>query len=264
MNVRPALGSVALPVVLPHRRSILGVDVIPLGWQEGIDFLAQRVRAGRFTKVAFLNAHVANLAARDENLRAILADFDVLSDGVGLDIAGRVLHGHRFPANLNGTDFVPAFIASQTTPLRIGLVGATRANVERAANHLRAFVPHHDVVLVQDGFFSAEQEVAILDKLRVARPDILLVAMGVPRQETWIAKRLTPEHCTVAIGVGALFDFLSGAVPRAPLPMRQLRLEWLFRLMIEPGRMWRRYVIGNPLFLMRVLRSKLFGRDPSR
>ena len=90
------------------------------------------------------------------------------------------------------------------------------------------------------------------------RPDILLVAMGVPRQEFWIAKNITSSHCTLPIAVGALLDFLSGSVPRAPAWMRRLRLEWVFRLIVEPGRLWRRYVLGNPVFLARVVRQKLF------
>ena len=83
--------------------------------------------------------------------------------------------------------------------------------------------------------------------------------MGVPRQELWIARNLTKQHCILPIAVGALLDFLSGSVPRAPGWMRTLRLEWLFRLIIEPRRLWRRYIVGNPLFLARVLYQKFFG-----
>ena len=86
--------------------------------------------------------------------------------------------------------------------------------------------------------------------------------MGVPRQEFWIAKNITPRHCTMPIAVGALLDFLSGAVPRAPAWMRRLRLEWVFRLIIEPGRLWRRYILGNPVFLARVVRQKLSSSVP--
>jgi N-acetylglucosaminyldiphosphoundecaprenol N-acetyl-beta-D-mannosaminyltransferase len=84
---------------------------------------------------------------------------------------------------------------------------------------------------------------------------VLLVAMGVPRQEAWLARwhaRLAPP---VRMGVGGLFDFYSGRIPRAPAWLRELGLEWTYRLRQEPGRMWRRYVIGNPLFLWRVYRQ---------
>lgn len=249
---------------LPIERSILGVDVMPLTQQEAIVFLGERIRSGEFTKIAFLNAHVANLATADETFRETLDDFVVFPDGLGVDIASALLHGHPFPANLNGTDFVPAFIASHTAPLRIGLIGTTRANVELAANHLRAFAPQHEIVMVQDGFFAKADEPEILAHLEEVRPDILLVAMGVPRQERWIEEHLTEKHCTVALGVGALLDFMSGTIPRAPLQVRRLGLEWLFRLIMEPMRLWRRYIIGNPLFLMRVLGRKLSRGDGSR
>ena len=250
--------------LLPTERSILGVDVMPMTQEQAIDFLSERIRAGQFTRIAFLNAHVANLATADETFRETLRDFVVFPDGIGVDLASSVLHGCPFPANLNGTDFVPAFIASQTVPLRIGLLGTSKANVELAAAHLRAFAPQHEIVMVQDGFFAEADRPDILARLESVRPDILLVAMGVPRQERWIAEHLSDRHCTLALGVGALLDFMSGTIPRAPLQLRRLGLEWLFRLLVEPLRLWRRYIIGNPLFLMRVFRRKFSNRGGSR
>jgi exopolysaccharide biosynthesis WecB/TagA/CpsF family protein len=145
------------------------------------------------------------------------------------------------------------------SPLRVGLLGARRSNAEAAAAALSALAPQHSFTVVHDGYFRGEEEPEILEKLAAIRPDLLLVAMGVPRQEFWIDRNITARHCTLPVAVGALLDFLSGAVPRAPLWVRRLRLEWLFRLVIEPGRLWRRYVLGNPLFLSRVLRQKLSG-----
>ena len=85
-----------------------------------------------------------------------------------------------------------------------------------------------------------------------------------PRQERFIAATLGPRHCTVAAGIGALFDFVAGEVQRAPELLRRLRLEWVYRLWLEPGRLWRRYVLGNPVFLLRMLRIRLFPRKPAR
>jgi len=141
-------------------------------------------------------------------------------------------------------------------PQKVALLGAKRANVESAAKKLARLAPHHSYVVIDDGFFTSEQEQGVVDRIAAIHPDILLVAMGVPRQEMWIDRWVTDDHCTMAIGVGALFDFLSGAVPRAPYWMRRSRLEWLFRLVVEPGRLWRRYILGNPLFVVRVLRQK--------
>lgn len=241
---------------LPER-DILGVQVTSVDWNDAIALLCRLIREKTFTKIGFLNAHSANIAYVDPDFATALADFVVLPDGVGVDMAGRLLHGAPFPANLNGTDFVPAVLQAMDPPQKVALIGAKRANVEAAAKKLSRLASHHSYVVIDDGFFSPDEEAAVVGRIAATRPDILLVAMGVPRQEMWIHRWVTEGHCTMAIGVGALFDFLSGAVPRAPYWMRRSRLEWLFRLAVEPGRLWRRYILGNPLFLLRVLRQKL-------
>lgn len=243
---------------LPER-DILGISVASIGWNEALALLRRLTVERRFTKVTFLNAHNANVACSDPEFADALSDFLVLPDGVGVDIAGRLLYGAAFPANLNGTDFVPAFLRSTNVPLSVGLLGATRRNAEAAAAALAALAPQHSFVVIHDGFFGKDEQPKVLGRLAAVRPDILLVAMGVPRQEFWIDRYITERHCTLPIAVGALLDFLSGAVPRAPSWMRRLRLEWLFRLFVEPGRLWRRYVVGNPLFLARVLRQRLLA-----
>ena len=240
-------------------KEILGIPVADIGLDPAIALLRGFVAQRRFTKVAFLNAHNANVASYDEEFAASLSDFLILADGVGVDIAAQVLYGEAFAANLNGTDLIPALLAAEPRPLTIGLLGAKRANAEAAAARFTEFARQHRFVVIHDGYFSPEQEPLILDRVRHLHPDILLVAMGVPRQELWIAKNITSAHCTMPMAVGALLDFVSGAVPRAPLWMRQMRLEWLFRLIVEPGRLWRRYVVGNPVFLARVARQKIFG-----
>jgi exopolysaccharide biosynthesis WecB/TagA/CpsF family protein len=222
--------------------------------------LNEALGAGAHLKVAFANAHVVNLAARDEPFRAALGRFMVLPDGVGVDIGSRLLHGAPFPDNLNGTDFTPAFLAQVGRPLRVALVGARPGVAEKAAERLRELAPRHAFVVVSHGFFDRRGEVAILDRLRGERPDVLLVAFGNPRQEAWIAEMIGRQHCSLAFGVGALFDFLAGEAPRAPALMRRLRLEWLFRLSLEPSRLWRRYVLGNPAFLARMALQRLRGR----
>ena len=239
------------------RHDILGNEVFAINWSDGIALLGRLVRDRHFTKVSFLNAHSANIAFGNTELADAFADFLILPDGIGVDIAAQILHGAPFPANLNGTDFVPAFLVATPTPLKVALLGATSENIESAARALSTMAPQHEFVAVNDGFFREEDEPRILAELKRIRPDILLVAMGVPRQELWINGNVTAEHCTLPIAVGALFDFLSGAVPRAPLWMRRMRLEWVFRLLLEPARLFDRYVVGNPLFLSRVLRQKM-------
>jgi exopolysaccharide biosynthesis WecB/TagA/CpsF family protein len=241
---------------LDSLKTVLGISVLAIRWDDAIALLNRLIAERRFTKVSFLNAHNANIAYTDPVFAEALDDFLILPDGIGVDLAARLLYGSPFPDNLNGTDFVPAFLQASTRPLTVGLLGATRVNAEAASVKLAALAVQHNFVVIHDGYFSAEQEPEIIGRIAALRPDMLLVAMGVPRQELWIARHIDERHCTMPVAVGALLDFLSGSVPRAPLWMRRLRLEWLFRLAVEPGRLWRRYVVGNPVFLWRVVRQR--------
>ena len=256
MNMHAARAALGLDTL----KMILGISVLAIRWDDAIALLARLIAERRFTKVSFLNAHNANIAYTDPVFAEALDDFLILPDGVGVDLAAKLLYGAPFPDNLNGTDFIPAFLQASARPLTVGLLGATRANAEAASIKLAALAVQHKFVVIHDGYFSPAEEQAIVDRIEALRPDVLLVAMGVPRQELWIARHIDARHCTLPIAVGALLDFLSGSVPRAPLWMRRLRLEWLFRLCIEPGRLWRRYVVGNPLFLWRVVRQKFSHR----
>jgi exopolysaccharide biosynthesis WecB/TagA/CpsF family protein len=241
-------------------KSILGIPVVSIDWDQAISLLSHMIDERRFTKVTFLNAHNANLAYADPAFAEALDDFLILPDGIGVDIAAKVLYGTPFPANLNGTDFVPAFLKAYIRPLTVGLLGTTRANAEAASRKFKALAPQHRFEVIHDGYFSTLEEAGIVERIAELRPDILLVAMGVPRQELWIARHIDATHCTLPIAVGALLDFMSGAMPRAPLWVRKLRLEWVFRLLIEPSRLWRRYILGNPMFLWRVARQKILRR----
>lgn len=245
---------------LPHWNDIFGVRVGVLGWDEGIERLNQLTCDKRFAKIGFFNAHSANIAHGNEEFTSALNEFLILPDGIGVDVASQLLYGEPFPANLNGTDFVPAFLVRRTKPMTVGLIGTTKANADAAADAFSRLAPQHRFVVVRDGFFKVEEEQAILDELAQLRPDVLLVAMGVPRQELWIARNITADHCTLPIAVGALLDFYSGSVHRAPNWMRRLRIEWVYRLLNEPARLWRRYMLGNPIFLIRVFMQKFLGR----
>jgi exopolysaccharide biosynthesis WecB/TagA/CpsF family protein len=257
MSLGGHIASEQLYPAAPGLKSIFGVAVSDLSRDEAIGRLLQAVQYRQPMKIAFCNAHTANLAWNDPAIRALLADFTVFADGVGVDIAARLLHGHSFAANLNGTDFVPALLVAEARPLRIALFGAKPGVADRAAAVLADIAPQHRITAVMHGYAGETETEAFLRELHANPVDILLVAMGNPHQEQWIARNITGDHATLALGVGALFDFLAGEVPRAPLWTRQMRLEWLYRLAQEPSRLFARYVLGNPLFLLRVALVKL-------
>lgn len=239
------------------------VGPVPVLWVDrrtALDEVLRAMSEKRRLALAFCNAHTMRLAHRDHGYAALLRRFSVLNDGVGMDIAARMVHGRRFPSNLNGTDFVPELLAHAPAGTRIYLLGARAPVVARAADMLRLLHPEHAVVGLRDGYFSDADVPALLADIATARPDILLVAMGNPRQEQFIDAHADRIAATVSIGVGALFDFLAGEFPRAPQAVRSLGFEWGWRLLHEPRRLLERYTVGNMAFLWHTLKYK-YHRD---
>ena len=234
--------------------SVFGVDIVDMNYQDAITLVGCKRSSDAQIKLAFCNANTANIHCKNAAFRDALTRFLVFPDGVGIDLAAHYLHGHAFKSNLHGTDFVPRLLQQTERRLVIRLIGAKPGIAERAAKALAAQSPHHDIQALSDGYLDQARTKSVLDGLRATCPDVLLVAMGNPAQELWIDAHITPDHAHVAIGVGALFDFLAGEVARAPLLFQRLRIEWLFRLAQEPRRLYRRYLVGNPLFLWRVVR----------
>ncbi|KQT87913.1 WecB/TagA/CpsF family glycosyltransferase [Aurantimonas sp. Leaf443] len=245
-----------LPVLDGAFRAIAGVPIADARAADVVAHLEAMLEAGAVQRLAFLNAHCVNVARRDDAYRRVLTRFLVLPDGIGVDLGALILHGAPYTENLNGTDFVPRLLAEIAPGRRVALVGGRPGVAERAGLALRRLCPGHTIEAVSDGYFDAEARGALLARLAAFRADIVLVALGVPGQETFIDTWLDERHGRLFIGVGALFDFLAGEVPRAPALVRRLRLEWAFRLSMEPGRLFRRYVLGNPAFLLAVLRER--------
>lgn len=172
----------------------------------------------------------------------------VVNDGLGMDLAARIFHGKTFRENLNGTDFIPYLFRSSPQPLRVFMIGSSSDVVRRAADHVHGVLGQH-VVGVCNGYEDIHNEAALIDTINLARPDIILVAMGNPVQEAWILKHRDKIFPCLTIGVGALFDFWSDAKPRAPDFVREVRMEWFFRLCLEPRRLARRYTVDILYFL---------------
>ncbi|HEX9166933.1 MAG TPA: WecB/TagA/CpsF family glycosyltransferase, partial [Gemmatimonadales bacterium] len=223
---------------------------------EAVNQIMASVESGSPLRVAFVNADCANRAVHDPRYRRAVDTADlVLLDGIGMRIAGWAL-GRPVRANVNGTDLFPQLCAALSARWgRLFLLGAAPGVAERVSAWVARHFPGVTVVGHQHGFFSEAEAGQVLATIREARPDVLLVAMGVPRQDVWLAHNLAACGATVGIGVGGLFDFYSGRIPRAPLWMRRAGLEWVYRLYQEPRRMWRRYLIGNVVFLARVAGS---------
>jgi alpha-1,3-mannosyltransferase len=246
-----------------RRRTILGVDFLPMERAAAVQRIDKEIEDGRPLRVAFANAHTLNLAARDSAFRSVLARFLVLNDGVGVDIASRLKFGRPFPDNLNGTDFVPYYLSRTRHRLRIFLVGARSEVVSEAARRFAVTWPQHQIIGTCDGYFPSEEHVDQLCRvIKEVKADLLLVGLGNPTQELWIANRGADTGARLQMGVGALFDFTSGRVPRAPPWVRRVRCEWIYRLACEPRRLFTRYVLGGFVFMGHVLSDRRTGLAP--
>ena len=235
--------------------SIFGVPFFCGTMNEALQQIDSLVKSNNSHHIAFINAHCLNIACKDKNYRQILNDCSaVFADGIGAKIGAKML-GYLVEENVNGTDMFPLLAEK---PYRIYLFGGAPGVAEKALKNARDLNGKADFVGCADGFFQEKSEEQILNELAELKVDIILVAMGVPKQEDWIKNKLEKLPGCVAIGVGGLLDFVSGRIPRAPLWMRKLNIEWCFRLYCEPMRLFKRYIIGNPLFIWRVFLSKIW------
>jgi beta-1,4-glucosyltransferase len=246
---------------MPSRLDIAGFPVRNTTAPAARRLIERRLETGRRTVVFFANA---NFVVRCGHLReATRADpgILVLNDGLALDIAARLRFGAPFRDNLNGTDFTPALLAGLRRPARVYLVGGGETAVAGAASAF-ARLPRVEIAGVQDGFTLWADEAGAVARIAAARPDILLVALGNPRQEDWILRHREALGAPLILAVGALFDFASRRVPRAPALVRRLRLEWAHRLLLDPRRLAGRYTLGMVRFAAAVLAHP--GASPRR
>ncbi len=209
---------------------------------------------------AFCNMHTFNLAQRSGALAAALSKATVFNDGLGIDVASFILFGKPFPDNLNGTDLTPLLLASFDRPVSVYLVGSPPGVAKAAAQALEVQFPFVSVVGCHHGFFGPTEADQLVDSIRATGTELLLLGMGNPRQELW-ATEIAARSGAVILCVGAFFDFTAGRISRAPTWLRRLRCEWLYRLLMEPSRLWRRYLGGAAPFLYAVLLER-FGRRP--
>ena len=224
--------------------------------KEVLALLSKDIDSGRSIELFFLNAHCFNLAQKDREYFDILNSCDyLLNDGIGIKIASKI-EKLVLKKNLNGTDFIPeiAEMASKKG-YKIFLLGAKDGIAEEAAVKLKEKFEGLQIAGVHSGYGLDE---SVLEMINNSKADILIAGMGVPMQEKWIRENKSKlGSVKLFVGGGAILDFLSQRIRRAPLLMRKIGLEWLFRLCLEPGRLWRRYLVGNFLFFYYILVLKL-------
>ncbi len=242
-------------------RRIGACDLMALDAEAAVGMIRDAVIAARPQIFGFCNAHTVNMTRADAGFAAAVGKATLFNDGIGVDLASRILYGMPFPANLNGTDLTPALLAALPAGTRVFLLGSPADIAARARDILSGRYPTLSFVGAENGFFGRAEESALAARIRALQADLVLVGMGHPHQELWAARNLTAVGA-VLICVGAFFDFTAGAVPRAPGWVRAARAEWVYRLFREPRRMARRYLLGNITFLAAVIRQRMAARRP--
>jgi N-acetylglucosaminyldiphosphoundecaprenol N-acetyl-beta-D-mannosaminyltransferase len=244
------------------RVNIAGVEIDRYSFDEAIDLILKHVLAkGRPEYVVTPNAqHIVDLQ-KDLEFQWIYRNaFLVVPDGVSVLRAAKFL---RRPLNgrVNGTDLFERLCAiAADHQLSVFLMGGRPGAAHCAAEILQQRYPGLKIAgtyCPPFGFERDEVELQrIQDAIRSAAPDILFVGLGAPKQEKWIARNYQALNVPVSLGIGVSFELVSGMVKRAPKLMQKTGFEWLFRLLVEPRRLWKRYVVGNTLFVWMVLRQK--------
>ena len=231
--------------VLRHLRTIPSQDEAALLADELVDGRQPRM-------LAFVNAHAMNSAVGDFDFYKALCDADVLlRDGSGMAMLFRMLGGEP-GLDMNGTDFIPRLLEAYRGR-RVALWGTREPWLAAAAERCRAEFGV-EVVSCENGFHPPAH---YCDEVRRTRPELIVLGMGMPKQER-VARlvRATATGAPLLVCGGAVIDFLGGKVQRAPRWVRRLGIEWAYRLLLEPRRLFHRYVIGNPLFMLRAWRCR--------
>jgi len=242
---------------------ILGVRVDPLSFEDLVTRVEAAIAARSRLRLTYANVHVLNTAARDGRLTGILNAAELcFCDGNGVRMGAQLL-GQDLPHRMTGADWIWDLAARAEGQWRIWWIGGEPGVTEEAAAELRRRYPGLEIG-ADHGFHARQgpEDAACLDRLNAFRPDIVLVGMGTPVQEYWVEDHQDRIDAPVIWCLGATADFVTGRVSRGPRWFTD-RLEWAGRLLAEPQRLWKRYLLGNPAFLLRVGAQRL-GRPQVR
>ena len=234
---------------------LFGIPVAKVTEDEAVDRIiafAKERKTGRTAFVATLNVDFVSNAVRcwpfggNDELWGYLKAADlVTADGMPIVLLSK-LAGNPLPARVTGADMAPAICRRcAEEELGIYVLGGEKEALEEAFRRMNLVQGGKSAIKFDPAFVSLdEDQPEIVERINAARPDILFVALGNPKQELWMGRNAAKLDVPVMIGVGGTFNFIAGRVRRAPAWMRSCGMEWIYRIMQEPGRLWRRYAYG--------------------
>ncbi len=234
----------------------MGIPIDNISNAQAIEAVTELIRSEKKSSIYFLNSDCLYKALTVHEYMLLLrskADL-LLCDGIGLKFVLRIFK-HKMIANNNGTDFSPFIMKiAKEHKKKIFLLGGYPGVASEAGKKFCEMIPGLEIVDTNDGYFKDDNE--IIKKINESGADILLVGFGAPKQELWIDKNRQQLNPRICIGVGALFDYNSGRIPRAPFLFRQMNLEWLWRVLKEPKRLTKRYFLDSFLLLFIIIKYK--------
>ena len=234
---------------------ILGVNVNSLTMAQAVEAVQQFIAEKKVALVATANAEMLMRSTQDEELKDILNQADlVVPDGAGTVWAAGHL-GEPMPERVAGFDLAQELMReAPARGDRIYFFGSAPGVADKAKAKAEELYPGIQVVGTRNGFFTEADEPGIIAEIKAARPDILLAALGVPKQEKWLSRHMQELQVPVSIGVGGTLDVMAGVMERAPLWMQKAKLEWLFRGLKQPSRAGR--LLALPKSVLKVVASK--------
>jgi len=255
--------STNLALALNKKKSVplFNLPLIDSSLEETASAIIKAAALGEKNTLQFINAHCVNIFKKVKNYRQALKDCDaILPDGAGIKLAGKMA-GKDHISNLNGTDLFPLLCEKAAKAKQsIFLLGGMQGIASATSKNMRNKYPNLEFAGTQHGYFDPAEEQNIIDSINDSGASIILVGLGVPQQEIWIARNRDKLHAAIVMGVGGLFDYYSGRIPRAPRLMRKMYMEWVWRFICEPKRLAGRYILGNIEFLGRAVIHALNAR----
>lgn len=234
---------------------IFGVPVSKMGMDQTVEYVSEVIREKKPHQVITVNPIMVMAAVDNPEYLAMMKRAElIIPDGTGVVWAAQYIE-NPVSERVPGIDFIHRlFEIGQNRKWKVYFLGASREVVEAAAHNIQRQYPRLQIVGVRDGFFTADDDQAVIADIVQAQPDILLVGRSADKQETWIDQYKHQLNVPVMIGVGGSFDVISGKLKRAPILFQKLRLEWFYRLLQEPWRYKRMLML--PKFVVKVIREK--------
>jgi len=246
---------------LPY--SLSGINIFPVELEEALNIVLRHIKDRNGEYFCFVNAHLVTEGYKDQNVKRVLnRSTGNFPDGMGVAMALKLL-GANFKDRVRGADFMMNLCSySAKNGLKIFLYGSTEENLSTLKEKLLKLFPGLKIAgTISPPFreLTPEEDSKFIEQINKSEADILFVSLGAPKQEKWMAEhkgRVKP----VQLGVGAAFDFIAGTKKEAPRWVQKIGFEWLWRLIHEPRRLWKRYLIGNTIFIWLVVKEFLKER----